>query len=71
MEKPAVQPRPQPAVSAQSTYKVPEQLDLADTLNLFRTYLDSKIESGKEELLFLVDIDNITKSIKKEMPGKF
>lgn len=74
MEKPAVEPtcKPQPAISAQSTYKVPEQLDLADTFNLFQTYLDSKIESFKEEFSSSdLKNDNITKSIKKKCQESF
>lgn len=37
LEDPAVETRPQPAVSGQSTDKVPEWSDLADTFNLFQT----------------------------------
>lgn len=47
LEEHAVETRPQPAVSGQSMDKVPERSDLADTFNLFRTYLDSKLESFK------------------------
>lgn len=72
LEEPAIETRPQPAVSGQSTDKVPERSDLADTFNLFRTYLNSKPESFKEEISVSGKyIDNITKSIKREVSVAF
>lgn len=68
LEEPAIETRPKPAVSRQSTDKIPERSDLTDTFNLFRTYLDSKLESfKKEKSVSGKDIDNITKSIKREV----
>lgn len=53
MEKPAVEPRPQPAVSAQSTYKDPEQLDLADTYNFEHTWTQ-RLRVSRRSSQFLV-----------------
>jgi hypothetical protein len=56
----------------QTTEKAPDTANFADTFNLFRTYLDTKLESLKEELSVSGnDIDNITKSIKREVSVKF
>lgn len=52
--------------------KVPERSDLADTFNWFRTYLISKPESFNDEISVSgKDIDNITRSIKREVSVKF
>lgn len=48
-----------------------QRTDLADTFNLFKSYLDTKLESLKEELSTGNDIENITKTIKKEVSVKF
>ena len=48
-----------------------QRSDLADTFNLFKTYLDNKLESLKEELSTGNDIENLTKAIKKEVSVKF
>jgi hypothetical protein len=56
----------------QTTEKAPDNANFADTFNLFQTYLDTKLDSSKEELLISGnDIDNITKSIKREVSVKF
>lgn len=54
LEEPAIETRPQPEVSGQSTDKIPERSDLTDTFNLFRTYLESKLESFKEEKILII-----------------
>ncbi|XP_062572655.1 uncharacterized protein LOC134234596 [Saccostrea cucullata] len=45
--------------------------DLADTFNLFKSYLDNKLDTLKEELSTGNDIENLTKTIKKEVSVKF
>jgi hypothetical protein len=48
-----------------------QRSDLADTFNLFKTYLDNKLESFKVELSSGNDTENITKAIKKDVSLKF
>ena len=45
--------------------------DLADTFNLFRSYLDSKLENLKEELSSGKEFDDFAKQLKKEVSVQF
>ena len=56
----------------QDTGSQNQRSDLADTFNLFKSYLDNKLESLKEELSCSGnDLENLTKTIKKEVSVKF
>ena len=56
----------------QDTGSQNQQSDLADTFKLFKSYLDNKLESLKEEFLCSGnDLDNLTKTFKKEVSVKF
>ncbi|XP_062571214.1 uncharacterized protein LOC134233244 [Saccostrea cucullata] len=45
--------------------------DLADTFNLFKTYLDSKLNTLKEELSVGNDFDDLAKKLKKDVSVSF
>ena len=56
----------------QDTGSQNQQSDLADTFKLFKSYLDNKLESLKEEFLCSGnDLDNLTKTFKKDVSVKF
>ena len=45
--------------------------DITDTFNLFKTYLDSKLENLKDQLSTGNDFDSFAKQLKKEVSVKF
>ncbi|XP_052719675.1 uncharacterized protein LOC128191583 isoform X1 [Crassostrea angulata] len=60
-----------PGISNTAPSRPEATSDIADTFNLFKSYLDSKLENLKDQLSTGNDFDSLAKQIKKEVSVNF